>query len=67
MIDSRFTVESLKTLLQGLPNVLVKRFQLELANGVKIEKVAPLTRDFEPAPSASPHEMTSPSSSVKIP
>lgn len=45
MIDSRFTVETLKTLLQGLPNVLVKRFQLELANGVKIEKICPLTRE----------------------
>ena len=47
MIDSRLTVESLKTLLQGLPNVLVTRFQLELANGVKIEKVVPLTREGE--------------------
>lgn len=60
MIDSRLTVESLKTLLQGLPNVLVKRFQLELANGVKIEKVAPLTREIEPAQSASPTDTSTP-------
>lgn len=60
MIDSRFTVESLKTLLQGLPNVLVRRFQLELTNGVKIEKVVPLTRETEPAPSASTTDMSTP-------
>lgn len=60
MIDSRLTVESLKTLLQGLPNVLVKRFQLELANGVKIEKVAPLTEDTGPLQSASTTDMSTP-------
>lgn len=37
-IDSRLTVESLKALLNGLPNVLVVSFQIVLANGVKLSK-----------------------------
>ena len=34
--DSRTTVDALKTMLEGLPNVIVVKADIQLANGVHI-------------------------------
>ena len=48
MIDTRLTVEALKALLSGLPNVLVLRFHIELANGVTLHSKGDSEKEHRP-------------------